>query len=62
MKTDRLGLRMTPTEKPAFQDAAELSGLAVSAWIGERLRAAARKELAAAGRQVSFMTRSDAEN
>ena len=55
MKTDRVELRMTPAEKRAFQEAADLSGLALSAWVRERLRGAARKELQAAGAKVPFL-------
>ena len=37
MKTDRVELRMSAEEKQAFQEAADLSGLALSAWVRERL-------------------------
>jgi uncharacterized protein (DUF1778 family) len=55
MKSDRLDMRMTPTEKSAFQEAADLAGLALSSWVRERLRTAARRELTAAGKEVSFL-------
>ena len=42
-------------EKQAFKEAADLAGLALSAWIRERLRTAARKELEGANRPVHFM-------
>ena len=32
-KTDTLKLRLSSEEKEAFQDAAKLSGIALSAWI-----------------------------
>ena len=61
MKTDRLELRMTASEKEAFQEAADLVGLALSAWVRERLRAAARRELQAEGREVAFLQEQDRE-
>lgn len=54
-KTDTLKLRLSPAEKQAFQDAADLSGIAVSAWIRERLRRAATRELEDAGREIAFL-------
>jgi uncharacterized protein (DUF1778 family) len=56
-KTDSLKFRIQPTEKEAFQQAADLSGIALSAWIRERLRRAATKELEDAGRDVPFLRR-----
>lgn len=56
-KTDSLKFRIQPTEKEAFQQAAALSGIALSAWIRERLRRAATKELEDAGRDVPFLRR-----
>jgi hypothetical protein len=55
MKSDRLDMRMTPAEKQAFQEAADLAGVALSAWVRERLRTAARRELAGAGLKVPFL-------
>jgi hypothetical protein len=49
-------IRLNPVELATFQAAADLSGIAVSAWMRERLRAAARAELEAAGREVPFLT------
>jgi hypothetical protein len=43
------------TEKQAFKQAADLAGLALSAWVRERLRLAARDELERAGYSVSFL-------
>jgi len=54
MKTDLLQLRLLPAEKEAFQKAADLAGLALSAWVRERLRSVARRELTEAGEQVPF--------
>lgn len=55
MKTDFIKLRVSPAEKDGFQQAADLAGLALSAWVRERLRAAARRELVDAGKQVPFL-------
>lgn len=53
-KTDFMKLRLQPEEKQAFEEAAQLSGLALSAWVRERLRRAARIELEDAGKPVAF--------
>lgn len=55
MKTGRLELRMTPAEKQAFQEAADLAGLTLSAWARVRLRRCAKSELQAEGRRVPFL-------
>jgi len=54
-KTLHLDMRLGVADKKAFKDAAELAGLPLSAWIRERLRTAARKELEGAGRPVAFL-------
>jgi len=48
-------MRLEPVEKEAFRAAAELAGLDLSAWIRERLRGLARKELEGAGKTVPFL-------
>lgn len=53
-KSDVLRLRLEPAEKAAFQDAADISGLSLSAWIRERLRKDAALELEAAGHRIAF--------
>lgn len=55
MKTDTIQIRLQPMEKEAFEIAAELSGLALSAWVRERLRAAAIRDLEGAGKSVPFI-------
>jgi len=60
IKGIRLDMRLEVTEKDAFRAAAELSGLDLSAWIRERLRNVARKELESAGRKVAFLSNLDA--
>ncbi len=55
IKGIRLDMRLEASEKEAFRLAAELAGLDLSAWIRERLRQVARKELEGAGRPVAFL-------
>lgn len=57
MKTATVQIRLDPAEKLAFEQAARLSGIALSAWMRERLRRAARAELVDSGRQVPFIER-----
>jgi uncharacterized protein (DUF1778 family) len=54
-KSDYLDMRLEPAEKATFRAAAELAGLDLSAWIRERLRTIARKELEGASRPVPFL-------
>ena len=54
-KDDHLEIRVASAEKQAFQEAAQISGLSLSAWLRERLRMVARKELEAYGRKVAFL-------
>jgi hypothetical protein len=51
----RLDVRLEGAEKEAFRVAAELAGLDLSAWIRERLRWAATRELEAAMRPIPFL-------
>lgn len=51
----RIGIRVEPEEKEAFEQAAEIAGVPVSAWIRERLRRAARHELEEANRAIPFL-------
>ena len=55
MRTDLLQLRLSPDEKQAFQEAAALAGISLSAWVRERLRTAAIRELEGSGRSVPFV-------
>jgi hypothetical protein len=50
-----LQVRVTDAEKAAFEEAADLSGLALSAWVRERLRQVATRELEAASQPVPFL-------
>jgi hypothetical protein len=54
-KSVSLLLRLAPSEKQGFQDAAELAGAPLTVWIRERLRTASRQELKLAGQQVPFV-------
>lgn len=45
-KADYIEVRCEESEKQAFRAAAEAAGLPLSGWVRERLRRAARKELA----------------
>ena len=56
MRTELLQLRLQPEEKQAFQEAAALAGISLSAWVRERLRAAAIRELEGSGRPVPFVS------
>jgi uncharacterized protein (DUF1778 family) len=56
-KEEYLELRLDAAEKQAFKDAAELSGMAVSVWVRERLRKVARKELEEAEKPVAFLVK-----
>ena len=53
-KEELLQVRLSATEKLAFEEAAELTGLALSAWVRERLRRIAAVELTEAGKTVPF--------
>jgi hypothetical protein len=54
-KTQILHLRVTDAEKEGFQAAATLAGIPLSAWVRERLRLAAIRDLESAGRKVPFI-------
>jgi predicted HicB family RNase H-like nuclease len=55
VKRHYLQVRVNPAEKAAFDAAADLAGLALSAWVRERLRVAARTELLASGLPIPFL-------
>lgn len=54
-KEELLQVRLNASEKKAFEEAADLSGLALSAWVRERLRRVAVMELGEAGREIAFL-------
>jgi hypothetical protein len=47
-------IRLQAAEKETFKDAAGLAGIPLSAWVRERLRQAAIKDLEAAGRPIAI--------
>lgn len=53
-KSRYLQVRVTDAEKAAFDRAADLAGIDLSAWVRERLRMIARKEVVAAGEKPAF--------
>jgi uncharacterized protein (DUF1778 family) len=55
VRSETLEFRLSPSEKTAFQEAADIAGIPLSAWIRERLRRAARKELEESGQKIAFM-------
>jgi hypothetical protein len=61
-KGDYLDIRLEAAEKQAFRDAANLAGLDLSAWVRERLRATARKELEGASLPVAFLVKAAARD
>jgi hypothetical protein len=48
-------IRLQPTEKEGFEEAARLAGLTLSAWMRERLRSVARRELEDHGKTAMFL-------
>jgi hypothetical protein len=55
MKATTLQIRLESSEKEAFEKAASISGIALSAWVRERLRRAAIRDLGDAGLQIAFL-------
>ncbi|MFI5460666.1 MAG: plasmid mobilization protein [Isosphaerales bacterium] len=54
-KAKYLEVRVSESEKQAFQDAADLAGISLSTWVRERLRHVAVRELEAAARPIAFL-------
>lgn len=54
-KDYNLQVRLSRTERAAFEEAARMAGISMSAWVRERLRRAARAELQSAGIKVPFI-------
>jgi hypothetical protein len=54
-KSESLLLRLSPSEKQGFADAAELAGVPLTVWIRERLRQVATKELQSAEKPIAFL-------
>lgn len=54
-KTELFHVRMTEEEKQAFSQCASLSGIPTAAWVRERLRKAAIRDLEEAGLKIPFL-------
>jgi hypothetical protein len=54
-KDYNLQVRLSGAERAAFEDAARVAGLSISAWVRDRLRRTAREELQSAGIKVPFI-------
>ena len=61
-KTEFVKVRLTDAEKRGFKRAAEIAGISLSAWMRERLRRSARRELEDVGEQAPFIRFSEGEN
>lgn len=59
-KTEYLEVRIEPDEKEGFKEAAEIEGIALSAWVRQGLRRLARNVLEEAGRPVPFLSKHQA--
>lgn len=55
LQTEAMLIRVRASEKLAFTTAAEIAGISVSAWVRERLRLAAARELESAGKKIPFL-------
>jgi hypothetical protein len=55
IKSASVLLRLEPSEKQGFAQAAALAGAPLSVWMRERLRRAAVSELRNAGRDIPFL-------
>lgn len=61
-KSESVLMRLDPEEKEAFKQAAELAGITLSAWIRERLRRAAIKELEEAAIPIAFLLQKEGKD
>jgi len=55
LQSQAVMIRVRPSEKSAFTLAADIAGVSLSAWMRERLRLTAARELEAAGRKIPFL-------
>ena len=53
--SESLEIRVEIVEKQGFKDAADLAGIPLSAWVRERLRRAAVRELEEAALPIAFL-------
>lgn len=54
-KTVTIQIRLTEAEKGGFQASADLAGIQLSAWVRERLRQAAIRDLSTVGQRAPFI-------
>lgn len=52
----RIIVRLLNSEREAFREAADLAGIPLSAWVRNRLRQSAIKELEALARPIAFLS------
>ncbi len=55
LKNKPMLINLDGAENEAFKDAADLSGMTLSAWVRDRLRQIASRELGKAARPVAFL-------
>lgn len=55
LQSESLLVRLGASEKEAFKEAAQLAGMPLSAWVRERLRQVAVRELQKASRPIPFL-------
>lgn len=55
VKSTWIKVRVDDVEKQAFEDAASRAGISLSAWMRERLRRSAIRELEEAGIAIPFL-------
>jgi hypothetical protein len=55
-KTAFVKIRLTESEKEGFEMAADAAGISLSAWMRERLRRAAIRELEEASKPIPFIS------
>jgi hypothetical protein len=51
----RIIVRVSAEEKAAFEQAAQIAGISLSAWARQKLRSAAIKELQDVGEKIPFL-------
>ena len=62
MKKKTIQIRISDLEKDGFEKAAELAGISLSAWIRERLRTSAIRELENANKKIPFIEEIEVTN
>ena len=54
-RENQLNVRVDDDENIAFEEAAEIAGISMSAWVRQQLRLAAMQELSRVGRRAPFL-------